>query len=402
MAKLDFLAQALRSGAQGKADLAGLNERYERANTMRDAPIAEIDQYGQTSPLAAMAGMLRNSRGRRDVRDIEPQRTAARQSVAESANVMPMYNAEVAADKVAQDQANFDTTTGLNRARNAEIARTNKANQALKQAQFEQKKGEAGNIVELVNQADPQNSLMVGKIGAQYYDANTGEPFNATGFTEKPKNARSSGSRYTRSKSEDPYGNDVITIFDKNVGEEQIASFGDGTPYTPELAAERGGQRAAQKGAEAGAKEDVKIDLQAAETAGEKLKSLHALQAQMKKGLQAFDEGAETGPISQYLPSVRASTIKLENVVDNLALSDIGNYSFGALSEAEGNWLRAANLPMGLNEDEGRAWLQKRYEATQRMIRSTTYEQDMRAAGHKPDRKVIDQILYNGGFTFED
>jgi hypothetical protein len=103
MADLDMLAGILRSGAKGKADLAGLDEQFTRANAMRDSKGPQINQYGTVSPMAVMANVINQSRGRKQARELTPQRAAARQSVAESANAFPLHQAR-------QQQENFDTT----------------------------------------------------------------------------------------------------------------------------------------------------------------------------------------------------------------------------------------------------------------------------------------------------
>jgi hypothetical protein len=103
MADLDMLANILRSGAQGKADLAGLDEDYARANAMRDNKGPQANQYGTVSPMSVMANVINQSRGRKQARELAPQRAAARQSVAESANAFPLHNAR-------QSQENFDAT----------------------------------------------------------------------------------------------------------------------------------------------------------------------------------------------------------------------------------------------------------------------------------------------------
>lgn len=99
MAGLDELSLALRAGAQGKADLAGLDEDYTRAATMRDTPQSQINRYGQVSPLSVMADVLRQSSGRKKLREIAPQRAAARSAMADSASALPLYQAQTAADK---------------------------------------------------------------------------------------------------------------------------------------------------------------------------------------------------------------------------------------------------------------------------------------------------------------
>jgi hypothetical protein len=105
MADLDMLANVLRSGAQGKADLAGLDEQYERAGALQNTQNSKGNKYGYSSPMGALADIINHTRGSTKRRELAPQRAAARQSVAESANAFPMYQAQ-------QSQENFDTTEG--------------------------------------------------------------------------------------------------------------------------------------------------------------------------------------------------------------------------------------------------------------------------------------------------
>ena len=102
MADLDMLAQVLRGGSQGKAELAGLNEQFTRASDMRDNRTAKPNQYGYTSPMSVMADVINQSRGRKDMRELAPQRAAARQKIAGAENAFPLYQAR-------QGQENFDT-----------------------------------------------------------------------------------------------------------------------------------------------------------------------------------------------------------------------------------------------------------------------------------------------------
>jgi hypothetical protein len=127
MADIEALKQALRQGAQGKANLASLDEQYARGVALRDGASAKMDQYGQVSPLAVIADVMNASQGRRDLRELGPERDAARQSVANNANAMGLHTAGVNAEKVVQDQSNFDTTaanriTAANSLANAKIA----------------------------------------------------------------------------------------------------------------------------------------------------------------------------------------------------------------------------------------------------------------------------------------
>lgn len=112
MADLDMLASVLRSGAQGKADLAGLDEDFARANAMRDNKGPQANQYGTVSPMSVMANVINQSRGRKQARELAPQRAAARQSIADSSSAFPMYQAGIASKKAVQDQLNADNKAG--------------------------------------------------------------------------------------------------------------------------------------------------------------------------------------------------------------------------------------------------------------------------------------------------
>jgi hypothetical protein len=129
MEKLNALTLALRQNAQGEADLGGLNEDYARAENMRNTSNAKVNQYGTVSPFAVMADVINQSRGRKDMREIAPQRTAARSSVANNANALPLYRAQ----QMEQQNA-YDKTIDAQNQQNVVNARADtNANRALKQ-----------------------------------------------------------------------------------------------------------------------------------------------------------------------------------------------------------------------------------------------------------------------------
>jgi hypothetical protein len=104
MAGLDELALALRAGQQGKADLAGMDEDYARATSDRDTMMTKADRYGQSSPLMALGDIIKNSRGRQQMRELKPQRVNARNAIAENASALPMYQAQQAENAVQYGQ----------------------------------------------------------------------------------------------------------------------------------------------------------------------------------------------------------------------------------------------------------------------------------------------------------
>jgi hypothetical protein len=124
---INDLSAALRAGSQAKAQMSGLDEQYERANALRGAAGPKINQYGTVSPLSVLAGVVGKSQGRKQLRDLAPQRAAARQSMADNENAQGLYNAKIAANKVVQDQSNYDDTA----AATVDAARTLNANKGL-------------------------------------------------------------------------------------------------------------------------------------------------------------------------------------------------------------------------------------------------------------------------------
>ena len=114
MASLDDLSLALRQGAQSEAGLAGLNEQYAAANKLANTQTAQPDKFSRTSGLAVLNDVFGRAQGANQLRELEPQRAAARQSMADAKHALPLYQAGVAAAKVKQDQQNYtDTASAL-------------------------------------------------------------------------------------------------------------------------------------------------------------------------------------------------------------------------------------------------------------------------------------------------
>jgi len=78
--------------------------------------------------------------------------------------------------------------------------------------------------------------------------------------------------------------------------------------------------------------------------------------ANLKEVTPLIGEGASTGPISSLFPSIKASTIKLEQLQKRLGLDVVGATTFGALSKGELDLAKAVALPLGLEGDELIKW----------------------------------------------
>ena len=114
---LDELSLLLNQGAQASGNLAGLDERYERANALRDQPIREMRGNATGTGLSAIANLMNNYTGNKRAAAIEPQRAAAREQIAGAKNALPMYQAQQNEtryqDKLLVDQTAIDLAADI-------------------------------------------------------------------------------------------------------------------------------------------------------------------------------------------------------------------------------------------------------------------------------------------------
>ncbi len=86
------------------------------------------------------------------------------------------------------------------------------------------------------------------------------------------------------------------------------------------------------------------------------------------RAIKAIDEGAVTGVIeSQFFPSFREATLKLEQVQKELGLDIIGAVTFGQLSKGELDLALATALPVGLKPPALRRFLVEKQVAQRKM-----------------------------------
>jgi hypothetical protein len=110
MNELEALANELRMGSSAKAEMAGLNEKNAYNKSMRDSPLAKANRFGHLNPMLGIAQGMKGILGQQKVWDGEDARAAARQKVAAAENSLPLYQAQVAANKVVRDAKEYDDT----------------------------------------------------------------------------------------------------------------------------------------------------------------------------------------------------------------------------------------------------------------------------------------------------
>ena len=85
------------------------------------------------------------------------------------------------------------------------------------------------------------------------------------------------------------------------------------------------------------------------------------------RAIGALDSGAGVGAIQQFLPSIRASSVSLDNIQKRMALDVIGAVTFGALSKGELDLAKEVALPTGLDTPELIQHLRERKAAREKL-----------------------------------
>lgn len=221
MANIEELQRALRQGSDAKARLSGLDEQYQQAQD-RGVATTKKDQYGQVSPLSVLADVVGQSRSRRDMRELAPQREAARSNIAQHENAQGLFNAVRQQEQDNQIQANWTDGHALKLAQQsqsearevsrqkelaAEIAlnaENTEYERGLTNSNFNreayserQKKNEDSkarqSVVELVSTTNPEDRLNVYERDGKYYDQQTDLQIDPTGYKAVQKTASKLG-----------------------------------------------------------------------------------------------------------------------------------------------------------------------------------------------------------------
>jgi len=104
-----------------------------------------------------------------------------------------------------------------------------------------------------------------------------------------------------------------------------------------------------------------------ASTALDRTEKLRSNNLKLRKVISEIKDGAETGPLSNMLPSFRASTKRLIQIKNELGLDVVGSVTFGALSEGELNLAMDTALPTGLQGPELVKWATDKINAQEKL-----------------------------------
>lgn len=123
---------------------------------------------------------------------------------------------------------------------------------------------------------------------------------------------------------------------------------------------------------------DIRKDLlkQATEVSRDAFDQLKTVRSQIGNfdtAIKALEQGAQSGPFQQMLPSIRQSTIELENAAQRLGLDVISATTFGALSEGELRLAMNTAVPMNLEPKALKQWLLDK-KAAQKKLGNELYK----------------------------
>jgi len=161
------------------------------------------------------------------------------------------------------------------------------------------------------------------------------------------------GQQSYAAKVDEATGRMYIQKFDPNTGKTSI-EYLDGVK----------GQTAAEKTKmELDAKEkerDTRFAQEMSATLVEKADNIGSQIQNLEEVDKQLAAGANTGTIANLFPSLRKSTLALENAVNRLGLDVIGGTTFGALSAEELRMALRTAVPTDMDEDALRAWVREK------------------------------------------
>ena len=99
----------------------------------------------------------------------------------------------------------------------------------------------------------------------------------------------------------------------------------------------------------------------------DKIEAISQTMASYDEAIALIDEGADTGVIESKFPSMKAASIKLDNLQNRLGLDVVANTTFGALSAGELSLAMSTALPKGLDGPELRSWLLDKKASQEKM-----------------------------------
>lgn len=116
------------------------------------------------------------------------------------------------------------------------------------------------------------------------------------------------------------------------------------------------------------ATEDAKNATKTSKEYFDQLQNIQGNISNFDEGIRLLrEEGANTGVLARRLPSLKASSQKLDNLKNRLGLDVVGGTTFGALSEKELQMAMDTGMPDNMKPEELATWFEQRRDAQQKL-----------------------------------
>ena len=155
-------------------------------------------------------------------------------------------------------------------------------------------------------------------------------------------------------------------VFDKASGQTVLQR----TPINDQLVnslGETGDQESLRKIAEAGgtsgAQAKAKLSVKAADEAIQQVVTIDAGISLLDEGIKELQSGADVGILDKFLPSIKESSARFDNVADRMGLQVVQSVTFGALSAEELKVAMATAVPPNLDNKQLEKWFTDRKDA---------------------------------------
>lgn len=155
-------------------------------------------------------------------------------------------------------------------------------------------------------------------------------------------------------------------VFDKASGQTVLQR----TPINDQLVnslGETGDQESLRKIAEAGgtsgAQAKAKLSVKAADEAIQQVVTIDAGISLLDEGIKELQSGADVGILDKFLPSIKESSARFDNVADRMGLQVVQSVTFGALSAGELKVAMATAVPPNLDNKQLEKWFTDRKDA---------------------------------------
>ena len=162
--------------------------------------------------------------------------------------------------------------------------------------------------------------------------------------------------------------------------------------FANKVALVAGTQEATLEGLGEGKKSAFKIAAEKSKTASDAIGQLRANIRNYKEGIDAIDEGAQSGFFVQYLPNITQASQKLDNVVKRLGLDVIGSVTFGALSAGELAMAMSTAAPTNMQPEYLKRWFEERIKAKENLLKIQEDMVRFFGAGDKTLKDYYDRV----------